>query len=278
MIGHRQKLVLAAMIFVLLDGSARVSPSSSQTSLIGIDHIPTLVADLNQADAAYRRLGFALKAGRVHLNGLRNQHLKFKDGSGIELLSVPANPTDELTKSYAQFLKQGEGPVYLSFHARNTESLVAALKTANMGLKNDNGLITLSDRRLSFIFFVRDNRSPSDKPEHFAHPNGAVAMSEVWLALDAATLVSLRKLLLALGSVERTERVEAPTHTQAQVFYLQNGRVIVLNQDHQLLPGRKIIGAGFRVLTSKAKKGGSGPSRQIVKPAQAHGLWLSLIQ
>ncbi|MGE3728133.1 MAG: hypothetical protein AB7I41_21440 [Candidatus Sericytochromatia bacterium] len=100
-------------------------------------------------------------------------------------------------------------------------------------------------------------------------------MTEIWLDLDTAALGSLRKLLLALGAVERNETVMAPTRSPAQIFYLQNGRVIALNNQHQLLPGRKIIGAGFRMLTNPSNA--SAPKSQIVKPTLAHGIWLSLM-
>ena len=47
---------------------------------------------------AYQRLGFSLKPGRFHAHGLRNNHIKFEDGSGLELISPPGHPTDDLTR------------------------------------------------------------------------------------------------------------------------------------------------------------------------------------
>lgn len=242
--------------------------------MIGIDHIPTVVADLEKASETFQRLGFSLKPGRPHPNGLRNNHVKFEDGSGIELISVPSEPKDEITRAYAQLLREGEGPAYLSFHARDTKALTAALAAAHIGFSNENGLVTLDDPQLDFIFFVHDNRSPSDRPEHFAHPNGAVAMTEVWLALDATTLARLRTLLLSLGAVERREKMLAPTRVSAQVFQLQNGRVIVVPATHQLIAGREIIGARFDVRAEGKDAAASTATERIVKPEQAHGLWL----
>jgi hypothetical protein len=275
MLGHGRKFVVAVLLVVLGGVSADDTPSGNP-SLIGIDHIPTVVADLEEASDSYRRIGFSLKPGRPHENGLRNNHVKFKDGSGIELISVPAIPADEMTRSYSELLRGGEGPAYISFHARDTDALVAALNAARIRFGNDNGLITLGDPHLSFVFFVRDNRSPTDKPEHFAHSNGAIAMTEVWLALDAPALESLRKLLLSLGSVERTETVALPASALAHVFYLQNGRVVAVSKDHQLIAGREIIGATFRVFSGQAKNGGTGLADTMVEPSVAHGLWLHL--
>ena len=70
--------------------------TSRVTATIGIDHIPLAVNDLASATETYRRLGFAIKPGRFHADGIRNNHVKFEDGAGIELITASA-PTDALT-------------------------------------------------------------------------------------------------------------------------------------------------------------------------------------
>jgi hypothetical protein len=49
-------------------------------AVLGIDHVPVAVADLESAGEQYRALGFALKPGRPHANGIQNLHAKFPDG------------------------------------------------------------------------------------------------------------------------------------------------------------------------------------------------------
>ena len=271
---YMQRLVIAALLLACGDVDAGNRLTPGRQALIGIDHMPTIVADLSQASASYRRMGFSLKSGRLHDNGLRNNHVKFKDGSGIELISVPAVPNDEMTRSYAKFLREGEGPTHLAFHARAPNALLAALEAASIPFEDDNGVITLGDPRLDFVFFVRDNRSRTDRPEHFAHSNGAIAMTEVWLALDTRTLNRATKLLLALGAIERTEKVMAPMRVSAQVFYLQNGRVVVVPEKHQIISGREIIGAKFQVEQRQSKQEKANPAVLTVEPSIAHGLWL----
>src|SRR5687767_7924561 len=94
------------------------SPVSSQGPLpvrvaIGLDHIPVAVRDLEAASATYRALGFSLKPGRPHANGIRNAHVKFPNGAGIELLTVPA-AVDPLSTTYVKMIRAGEGPAFLS--------------------------------------------------------------------------------------------------------------------------------------------------------------------
>jgi len=131
--------------------------------------MPLAVADFEQASDTYRKLGFSLKPGRLHENGIRNNHVKFKDGSGMELLNPPSKSVDAMTAHFLEHPKQGDGPAYISFHARDTGKLLVALESSGFGFKQGD-LITLQDPLLDFILFDEDNRSPTDKPEHFAHP------------------------------------------------------------------------------------------------------------
>jgi hypothetical protein len=74
-------------------------PASGDQANRGLDHIPIAVADLERAAERYRALGFALKPGRPHENGIRNEHAKFTDGTELELITAPA-ARDELTSTY----------------------------------------------------------------------------------------------------------------------------------------------------------------------------------
>jgi hypothetical protein len=272
--------LLTASLFLLasVDVGAGEGSMPRGPSIIGIDHIPTLVENLEAATASFEHLGFSLKPGRMHGNGLRNNHVKFKDGSGVELIALPAQQTDDLTRTYAELLRGGEGPPYVSFHARDTDALTSSLSKAGMLFESEAGLITLKDPNLDFIFFVQDNRSPTDKPKHFAHPNTAFAMSEVWLSLDAPRRKSLRKLLLALGAAKSNELVRAPTEVRAEVFTVQNGRVVVVDDKQQLRKDRRIIGVAFRVREAQVARRFLGAVPASAAPSLLHGLWLRFDQ
>jgi hypothetical protein len=267
------------VIVVILLSLAFGSPCTGQVSgvrgpsLIGIDHMPTVVANPKEAVGSFQRLGFAIKPGRFHVNGLRNSHIKFKDGSGIELISPPRQPSDHLTKTYAGFLRNGEGPAYIAFHARDTEALTSALRKSGILFECDGGILSLVDPNLDFIFFLQDNRSPTDRPEHFAHPNTAFAVTEVWLALDPPGRASLRRLLLALGAVESTDTVPVPNKVLARVFTVRNGRVVVLPDTHHWRKGRRIIGVKFRVHNLQAAGRFLNGADATVAPSGAHDVW-----
>lgn len=229
--------------------------------LVRLDHIPTAVRDLDAAMADFQALGFAIKPGRPHANGLRNAHIKFANGAGLELITA-AQAGDALSARYVEFLRGGEGPAYLTLHAADEARAAAALKAAGIPHRFDAGGLELTDPRLDWIFFAGDNRSPSDKPEHFAHANGASATLEVWVAADDAE--PLAQLLSALGAASREETRREPLAAQVRVFDLADGgRIVVVPARRQIVPGHPLIGV---VMAS--------PLRATQR--QLHGLWLSL--
>jgi len=132
---------LNAIVLVLAAGPA----------VAGLDHVPIAVRDLPAAAADYRRLGFVLKPGRPHENGIENVHAKFPDGTEIELITAPA-ARDALTSRYRRHLESGDGPAFLALHAPGGVEGIQAP---------------------DYVFFARLNHSPTDRPEHFAHPNTA---------------------------------------------------------------------------------------------------------
>jgi catechol 2,3-dioxygenase-like lactoylglutathione lyase family enzyme len=252
---------------------------------IGLDHIPVAVRDLEAASATYRALGFSLKPGRPHANGIRNAHVKFPDGAGIELLTVPA-AVDPLSTKYFDMIRAGEGPAFLSFHARDTAALHAALRAGSYAFREGGGLTDLDTPSLGYLFWIQDNRSPTDRPEHFAHPNGATALGAVWIATDDGD--ALARLLVRLGGRQQRRAVLAPDRVEATVITLAEGDVFILPARHQLLAGRPIIGASFRVRDIATVRralavGGVTPrgellaERLVVEPSKAHGLWLEFV-
>jgi hypothetical protein len=87
----------------------------------------------------------------------------------------------------------------------------------------------------AYLFIVRDNRSPTDRPEHFAHANGATALSAVWIATEHGD--ALARLLVQLGGRQRRRQVLAPDPVEATVVSLAEEEVFILPKRHQVLAG-----------------------------------------
>ena len=139
------------------------SVSAAAEALVrGLDHIPVAVGDLEQAKAHYRVLGFVVKPGRRHDNGLRNAHVKFADETEIELITAPA-ATDALASEYFAWLNEGDGPAFLGLYAPDDGNLVKRLAEVGLALDWKGGIGTFpGSSELHRLFFAHRQHSPSD--------------------------------------------------------------------------------------------------------------------
>jgi hypothetical protein len=137
---------------------------------------------LEQSKVDFEALGFVLKPGRPHENGLRNAHVKFPYGTEIELITAPL-ATDALASEYHSRLRGGDGPIFLGLHAPDLSKLVQRSSQLGLSLDRKGDLVTISEPpSLRRLFFARRQRSPTDRSEHFAHANTAFGLEGIWLA------------------------------------------------------------------------------------------------
>jgi len=193
--------------------------AAAQPLVRGLDHIPIVVRDLERARADFEALGFVLKPGRPHANGLRNLHAKFADGTELELITASA-ATDDLSQRYVDWLRQGDGPVALGLFAPQPKP-----------------------PPLDGIFFDRRQRSPTDRPEHFTHPNGARTLAAVWLAGSPIE----QRLVELTGGRPVDQPACAPFGAAARVLKLPEGEIMLMPADAQRTPGRPIVAATVTV-------------------------------
>jgi catechol 2,3-dioxygenase-like lactoylglutathione lyase family enzyme len=275
--------VVSAAISLALAQAPAAPAGVPAATITGLDHIPIAVNDLEKAADDYRALGFVLKPGRPHDNGIRNQHVKFPDGTELELITAPA-ARDPLTTTYRRHLAQGDGPAFLAFYAPSRGAAIAGLDAAQIRHRDGD---LLGD--LDYVFLGPRNESPTDRPEHFAHANGAESLVSVWLA--GADLSAERKLLTATGAIITQEEVHVPGRRRAEVAHLTEGTVVLLPESQQILKGRRIVGATLRVADVSAARRAIGRRSDaamsdivaadrslFLPPSITHGLWIELRQ
>jgi hypothetical protein len=260
---------------LLLTTLALVAGAAMAQSIVGVDHVPVVVRDLDAASATYRDLGFVFKPGRLHDNSISNNHAKYPDGTEIELITA-SRPVDELARKYIRLAAEGEGAAFLALHCRDFERLPRRLKEKGMAFRR-TPYLKIDDPSLDYLFFVRDNRSSTDRPEHFAHPNTTTGVVGVWLA-DAEN-ESLLNLLRALGAPPTRREVGLPMARTALVSELTNGRIILLPRQFRLLPDRPIIGVVLRATDFQVPAVDPAPGtgdQVFIEPTRAHGLWIAI--
>jgi hypothetical protein len=271
---------LFALIALL---SPRPGGAQSPAPLVlGVDHIPLVVADLEKAEADFRTMGFSLKPGRVHADGIRNAHVKFSDGTEIELITAPA-AVDSLTAEYRAKLKDGDGPVYFGLYAPDRAALAAKLAAAGIPSQNDEGLLGFPSKSLLHRFFFGNrNKSPTDKPEHFAHANSANRLSALWVNENRELRALFQKLGIGLAPARPCAPICEFTSSVAMlpegnVYFVPSARtnVVVARVEVQSLRALQTVLKRNNIPVAKGIK--CNPGAIWISPAMAHGIWLEFV-
>lgn len=259
---------------------AIIPSAQAQEPLVrGIDHIPVVVTDLEKAQADYRAMGFAIKPGRFHADGIGNAHVKFPDGTEIELITAPT-AVDELTSEYRAKMERGEGPIYFGLYAPASEAVREKFQALRVDAQDNDGVFSFpATSPLHPLFLGNRNKAPTDKPEHFAHPNGAVRLSALWVS-DSP---ELRGLLKGLG-VPFT-----PIGPCGVIGVAKGIRAALPEGDLYLVPsdGATVVAARVEVrriedLEAALKANGVAMKKDTacdgasvwVPPSRAHGIWI----
>lgn len=278
------RLAITLTTLALVISFLLLSTAGAQTSaalVIGIDHIPVVVTNLEQAEADYRQLGFSIKPGRPHADGIRNAHVKFPDGTEIELITAPA-VVDALTTEYRAKMKTGDGPVYFGLYAPNRTTLAAKLHASGFPVQNDGGILTSpAGSPLHPLFFGGRNKSPTDKPEYFAHANSAVRLSALWVRGNQ----ELRTLLRGLGKPSTEPQCAPFSSSVRDAVTLPEGNVYLVPSASANVVGARVEVRSLATLESLLEKN-KVPITKTAKcdadaiwiaPTTAHGIWLEFI-
>ncbi len=141
---------------------------------IRIDHVIVVVSDIEAAKKAYSTLGFSIKEGRLHENGLLNAHIKFVNGTSFELMTIHNATADALAKQYQSLLDKGEGGVYLALTGHQHDSLKVLFTEMEIEFTETKGklwsyLAFPTDSYLAHLFFIDyyfDTNNLNDPTDH----------------------------------------------------------------------------------------------------------------
>ncbi|MEQ9378170.1 MAG: VOC family protein [Imperialibacter sp.] len=200
----------------------------SSCQKIQIDHVVTVVADLDQATSRYTQLGFAVRQGRLHANGLINAHVKFVNKTSLELMSVRGEPTDDLARDYQRLLQEGEGGVYLAVSGVRTEEMEQMLSGLNIAFETSKGrswdYITFpQEPELVHFFFIAYHGTMSDPGETTAHKNESDRMAATYV--EGSERVSY--FLKGIG-LQSAGRKKDELFGSAERFFTASGDIIVV--------------------------------------------------
>jgi hypothetical protein len=164
----------------------------------------------------------------VHPNGLVNRHLKFRDGTEVELMTVVGAPGDAMAREYEGLLRDGEGGAYVALRLGDLE--VVQRQAAGAGLVLQ-GRASGSLRFLGFppsspasaVFFVEGRAVALDPDSVLLHDPAVSGLAEVWLEGGAA----LGDLLHRLGATV-CGAARAPDGREGERWVLARGGLVVV--------------------------------------------------
>ena len=267
--------VVALLLFAITAGA-------QQPLLQGINHTPIAVSDLEKAEADFRAMGFTIKPGRLHPDGIRNAHVKFADETELELITAPQS-VDDLTSEYRSKIEHGDGPVYYGLDSPDPAKLLKKAHAVGLPRKEDDGLLTFPiGHPLHAVFFGRLGATPTDRPEYFVHPNTATRLSGFWVR-DSK---QLRDLFSILNVSQADLPACGPVSNRATIARLPEGDVyLVTSANTQNLLAARVDVQSIATAETILHNAGFKPQQYNcdkaslwLPPSVAHGIWIQFTQ
>ncbi len=147
-----------------------------------LDHVIIGSENLNEISVLFKKLGFSIKEGKVHKNGIRNNFIEFNDNTEIELVEVN-NPTENFTKEYEKIISQNKFGLQFALRVNEIENLKNNFSVINSNfveLQKGNDYSTLSAKGINSelpIFFIQFDKLNNSKTNHINNTKG---ISSVW--------------------------------------------------------------------------------------------------
>jgi serine-type D-Ala-D-Ala carboxypeptidase/endopeptidase len=211
------------------------------TTAPALDHTILVVRDLDAAARPFRSAGFRFKNGRLHANGLLNRHIKFRDGTEIELQTVQGKPGDAMAERYQKLLEAGEGGVYVALKAKDISEIERHAANVGLGMRRSGSgpwqfLAFVDSSTAEALFFSSGDAPVADADSIFAHEPAVTQLAEVWLEGGP----KLNDLLRRLGA-GHCGTVVAPDGRTGDRWALSRGRLVIVPPRGNTRP--RVLGA-----------------------------------
>ena len=193
---------------------------------IYIDHVISVVHDLDMEVEKYERMGFTIKPGTIHDNGLVNAHIKFANNSAFELMSIVGSPNDAIAQRYRSLLDDGEGGVYICLSGIAIERLRLLLSDKGYAYNFAEGkfwsYITFpDDSMLAPFFFIDYHHHFEEDNKYHIHENNCKGFKVISIEGNSETNKFLSDIGLKTDSIQSGQ---FQTHTGSIKVIEHSGR------------------------------------------------------
>jgi hypothetical protein len=257
---RRTLTLLAALAAVTARVVAQAATCSAPDAAARLDHAIVVVRDIDAAAGRFAPLGFRFKLGRLHADSLLNRHIKFRDGTGLEFMTLAGRPTSRMAREYRELLDAREGGVYAALWTTDIErARTAAARFGSPRLTQLGAwqfLSVPSAPETHAIFFGAGGYPANDPDSVVAHPNGAQRLAAAWIEGGP----TLERLLGSLGS-HACGNYRLPDGRVGVRWALAGGSLVVIPDS-----GRRLVG----VEIERAQSGAASLSEPL------RGFWVLL--
>lgn len=239
-------------VFLFLAGASFLP--ATQSGDLRLDHTIIAVNNIDAASRTFSNLGFKVKPGKQHKNGLINLFIKLSDKTEIELMSLAATPKDSIAKIYADFLDIEEGGIYVALSGIDIQTASTLMQSSEIEHKIKPGklwnyIVFPEGSGLEHIFLIDMHYDDRVHSEFQSHENRITGLSQIWLQSND----EVRNLLHTLGA----------TKCKAQNTFKISDTLFTLIGQTNNFTRPKFVGLGF-----------SGGNKLFVEPKYVHGVWL----
>jgi glyoxalase-like protein len=223
------------------------APCVASPDAPALDHVVLVVRNLDSAAAAFRAQGFRIKSGRLHPNNLLNRHIKFRDGSSLELMSLAGPPGDDMARDYAELLTRGDAGVYVALSVPDLGTPQRAAPASGLRFRRSASSLW---QFLSFpglspaagTFFVAGSTAVQDPDSLILHQPDVDGLREVWVEGGAA----LNGLLERLGA-GRCGPARSANGLPGERWALRRGFLVVVPVGEGIRP--RVLGVALQSRT-----------------------------
>jgi catechol 2,3-dioxygenase-like lactoylglutathione lyase family enzyme len=155
-------------------------------SLLRLDHVVIAVPELAAASDTLRALGFRIKDGRVHADGLSNRHVKFRDGTGLELMSLASAPRSAIARDYAARIARSATGAFAVLWTSEFDAVASTRSTRALSIEMSESrpfrfLVPHDGGHAAAVFVGTGGVPPVDPDSLVNHANGVTSLAAAWI-------------------------------------------------------------------------------------------------
>ena len=245
------------------------------------DHLIIGTKNLDDSKTLFEeKLGFKIKNGKHHKNGISNFFVEFSDESEIEIMSIE-NTADKLANDYYQLLENNKYGLQFALRTNEISNLrkhLNAIKFDYEVFAENKIYSTLSKNTLDNelpLFFIQFNNE--NKNTQTNHLNKSSGIKSVWFS--TSNIKKTAKKLVDFG-FDAVGNYDLPTFKNKVVQFKNNNfEIILIESDKYEITGMTISVEDINIVKKIIKTNFIEQNDNIyIQPSQTKTIWIEFVE